>query len=151
MLGILMLPWNASLVALKKEEWSPLDLSSPVQSGWWVSTLQCWNCTHVRPHLTFYVGAGDGNSGSQACLASFSLPEPFPGHSDRSLICLLCSSTRNACTCKVHPPFLPIDGAFELENSAFCLSPISVPPSSALGPLSSVAHGDFPSQQQQLG
>lgn len=65
---------NASSVALKnKEVWSPVDLSSPILSDWWVSKLQdplClplpsqggWNCILVWLHLASFVRAGNENS-----------------------------------------------------------------------------------------
>lgn len=49
---------------------------------------QCWSCIRVCPHLAFYVGAGDGNSDSQACLANTLLAEPFiPSPSDLFFDC----------------------------------------------------------------
>lgn len=93
----------------------PANLQNPPMSA-----SACWNCIRVRPHLAFYVGAGDGILDSQACLVLNTLstePSPSPTSQPlRSLLWLLCPSTRDAFTSKhSHEHHL----SPELEDSTF--------------------------------
>lgn len=123
---------HASSVALKnKEVWSPMNLSSPSQSDWWVSKVQdplClplpiqggWNCIHVWPHLASFVRAGNENS---VCLVNTLRPELSRVPSVSYLTVVLISK-RCMCFFAFIPSFRPTDVGFGLEESSFCLSPI---------------------------
>lgn len=102
---------------------------------------QCWNCLRVWwPDLVFHVGAGDGNSGSPACLLNTLLSEPFPLNTLSSPDPAMPPAPQVFDYCaqqqEMHS-FLSIHMIVffpELEDfTVFCLSPISVPPSSVAG------------------